>query len=436
MLKGMNHLWGLALLLFVAAPGYSHSAMFDDYFVFDNSNEGETADQYILRSNDQSTNECVDGRAAGYLCKNIDLKGYLPKSEIGGGSANLSDIWGWTDPETGKEIAIVGRENGTAFVDVTVPESAYMIGYLPSRKGGSGTWRDIKVYGDHAFIVADGWRNRSHGLQIYDLTQLKDVEAGSELTETASLSGFGNAHNIVINEDSGFAYVVGSNRCSGGLYMVDISVPSDPQYAGCFSSDGYTHDAQCVIYNGPDQEYQGKEICLAYNEDTLTIVDVSNKENPVQISRTGYEGSFYTHQGWFLDDNHSTVILNDELDEQRANKPTTSYIWDVSDLANPKKLGKYEADSNAIDHNLYTKDGYVFEANYRAGLRILNSVGIEQGVMSEVAYFDTIPGSDSAQFSGLWSSYIWFESGNIVVSDIGNGLFVLRPNWKNIQNEN
>lgn len=91
--------------------------------------------------------------------------------------------------------------------------------------------------------------------------------------------------------------------------------------------------------------------------------------------------------------------------------------------------------ATAIDHNLYTKDGYIFEANYRAGLRILNGGAIRSGTLNESAYFDTIPGSDSAQFSGLWSSYIWFESGNIVVSDIGNGLFVLKPDWAAIHAE-
>ncbi len=423
----------LIFLCLAANPAFSHSAMFDDYFVFDDTSEGESAAEFLARSTGPDSNRCTNGRAAGYLCENIDLMAFLPKSELGGGSANLNDIWGWTDPDTGSEVAIVGRKNGTAFVDVTNAESPFLVGFLPSRKRGSDIWRDIKVYADHAFIVADGLGNRSHGLQIYDLSQLKNTEPGSKLRETASLGSFGKAHNIAINEDTGFAYIIGSNRCSGGLYMVDISDPSNPQYAGCFSADGYTHDAQCVVYGGPDESYQGREICMAYNEDTLTIVDVTDKQNPVQISRTGYEGSAYTHQGWLLDDNHTTLILNDELDEQQKKNPTTSYIWNISDLDKPKEIGRYVASNNAIDHNLYTKDGYVFETNYRSGLRILESNEIEDGKMTEVAYFDTIPGSDSAQFSGLWSSYIWFESGNIVVSDIGNGLFVVKPDWKSIK---
>ena len=425
-------LWFL-LSLFLGSTAWSHSAMFDDYYVFDDSDEGQTAAEFMLTSPSVDSNECVDGRAQGYLCKHINLVAFMPKEELGGGSHNLNDIWGWTDPETGDEIAIVGRKNGTAFVNISKADSPFLAGFLPSHRGGVDIWRDIKVYSDHAFIVADGNRNRRHGLQVFDLRMLRHTKKGASLKATAHFGGFGKAHNIVINEDTGFAYIVGSNRCSGGLYMLDISNPALPQYAGCFSSDGYTHDAQCVVYNGPDSAHQGSEICFAYNEDTLTIVDVTDKQNPLMVSRSGYQGSTYTHQGWLLDDSHTTIILNDELDEQRKKRPTTSYIWDISDLSSPKEIGRYEAPSQAIDHNLYAKDGYVFEANYRAGLRILSTEDIADGSLEEIAFFDTIPGSDAAKFSGLWSSYVWFESGLIVVSDIGNGLFVLQPDWKLIK---
>ncbi len=425
----------MAISVVFASLSWGHSAMFPDGYNFDDTNEGKSAADLAATAGVQAaaSTTCSGGSASGYLCKKIDLKAFVPKAELGGGSQNLNDIWGWTDPETGSEIAIVGRTHGTAFVDISNAENPVLLGFLPSADGTS-SWRDMKVYNDHAFIVADGGGNRDHGLQIYDLRQLRDVKPGSTLSETAHLGGFGIAHNIAINEDTGYAYIVGSNQCSGGLYMADISDPTAPSYAGCFSSDGYTHDAQCVIYNGPDSRYTGAEICVAYNEDTITIVDVSNKSNPVQISRTAYSGARYTHQGWFLDDNQSILITDDELDESNSGVNTTSYIFDVSDLQNPVELGAYVGPTSAIDHNLYAKDGYVFETNYRAGLRIHSTEDIASGNMKEVAYFDTIPGSDSAQFSGTWSSYIYFESGNIVVSDIGNGLFVLAPDWEAINN--
>ena len=78
--------------------------------------------------------------------------------------------------------------------------------------------------------------------------------------------------------------------------MVDVSEPKKPRFSGCYSADGYTHDAQCVIYRGPDVKYQGREICFNYNENTLTIVDVTNRSNPIMVSKRGYEDYSYTHQ--------------------------------------------------------------------------------------------------------------------------------------------
>lgn len=425
--------------LWFSAHSYGHSGMFPDGFEYDDSNEGAPAESFqTLMSDDSqsliSSATCVDGSAAGYPCKAVDLMSFMAKGDLGGGTANLTDIWGWTDPQTGAEIAIVARTNGTSFVDVTDAANPVLLGFLPSHNNGSDSWRDVKTYNNHAYIVGDGSGNSTHGLQVFDLTTLSSVTPGSTLTETAHMGGFGNAHNIAINEDTGYAYVVGSNQCSGGLYMVDLSNPTSPTYAGCFSSDGYTHDAQCVVYNGPDTDYSGSEICVAYNEDTITIVDVTTKTNPMQISRSLYQGSQYTHQGWFMDDTQSTLIMNDELDEQNNGHNTTSYIWDVSDLDYPQEIGRYVGPTQSIDHNLYTQNGYVFESNYRAGLRILDGSDVVNGNLTEVAYFDTIPNSNSAQFSGTWSNYIYFASGNIIMSDIGNGLFTVKPDWDAINN--
>lgn len=427
---------GLATVFSVAAHG--HNPMFDDY-QFDDSNGGGSEPLSTSTSRNASSGAaviCSDaGEAGGYPCSNIDLKSRLKKDDMGAAGVDLSDIWGWSDPVTGAEIAIVGMEDGTSFVDVTDPVSPVYLGKLAthSPRVGLRYWRDIKVYNDHAYIVADGPANRLHGMQVFDLTTLRSINSPpQQLSETSHHDGFGNAHNIVINEDSGYAYAVGSDMCSGGLYMMDISDSASPEFKGCFSSDGYVHDAQCVTYSGPDARFSGREICFAYNEDTITIVDVTNKQNTRQLSRTAYAGSSYTHQGWLLDENQSIAIMNDEGDEDAFSVNTTSYVFDVSNLRKPKRIGSYVAQTAAIDHNLYTKDGYIFEANYRAGLRILSGEDAASGRLREVAYFDVVPRSNSAQFSGAWSSYIYFASGNIVVSDIGGGLFVVEPDWVKI----
>ncbi len=356
--------------------------------------------------------ECIGGTAGGFECLNVDLYELLSLAAMAGSSGN--DIWGWTDPVTGTEYALMGLNNGTAFVDLSDPGEPVLIGNLATHTSSS-TWRDIKVYADHAFIVSEA---SGHGMQIFDLTQLRDVVSPpTTFSNTAYYGEFGNAHNIVINEDSGFAYAVGTNTCSAGPHMVDISDPLNPVNAGCVAADGYTHDAQCVDYVGPDADHAGKEICLNSNEDTLTIVDVTDKGSPVQLSRTGYATAGYTHQGWLTED-HAYFLLDDEADESGFGFNTRTYVWDVRDLDAPALIGEYSASTPNTDHNQYVVGNYLYQANYGAGMRILKLDDVAAGTLTEVAFFDT---------SSAWSVYPFFNSGTVIVSDINLGLFVLRP---------
>jgi choice-of-anchor B domain-containing protein len=377
---------------------------------------------------------CEGGKAGPFPCRNVDLDGFLPVTALNDGEATdtlgdpveLNDIWGWTDAQTGREYALVGKTNGTAFVDVTDPKAPRYLGSLRTHHPVETlfkTWRDIKVYKDHAYIVSE---EPLHGMQVFDLTRLRGVTAPKAWTEDAHYPLVGNTHNIAINEESGFAYLIGTSTCQGGPHIVDIRNPKLPLPAGCVFQDGYTHDTQCVNYDGPDERFHGREICFNSNEDTVTIVDVTDKLNPVQLSRTGYDGAAYTHQGWLTADGRY-FLMNDELDEQESGAPTTTRIFDVSRLDSPILTGQYRAKVASIDHNLYTRGDRVFEANYRSGLRVLDGSDVASGRMSEVGFFDVYPADDEAEFNGAWSNYPYFASGTVVVSGIEQGLFVLRP---------
>lgn len=214
----------------------------------------------------------------------------------------------------------------------------------------------LQVYENHAFIISEA---RDHGMQVFDLLQLRNMKPTPQgpaiLEETAFYGEFGNAHNIVSNEDTGYMYVVGTRTCRSGLHVVNVRDPTNPQFAGCFGDDGYVHDAQCVIYSGPDTRYSGNEICFCYNEDTLTLVDVTDKDAMTMISRIPYNNAFYTHQGWLLGD-QSHLLLNDELDELYGPSPyTRSLIWNVNSLDKPILIGDFFSSKQATDHNLYIR---------------------------------------------------------------------------------
>lgn len=366
------------------------------------------------------TTPCENGFAGIYPCDQVDFMSQLTPNQLGGGEMN--DIWGWTDPLDGKEYALLGRTTGTAFIDITDPNNPVYLGDLPTHTVSS-LWRDIKVYSDHAFIVSEA---SGHGMQVFDLTTLRNVpNPPVTFSEDAHYSGFSNCHNIAINEESGRAYPIGANTFSGGLNIIDISNPLNPTLIGSFAEDGYSHDVQVVNYIGPDAQYAGKEIAFCFNENTVTIVDVTDAGDPMMLSSTGYSTSAYTHQGWLTED-HKYLLVGDELDEGSVN--TRTYIFDVQDLNNVSLIGTHVGATSAIDHNMYTHDGLVYQSNYRAGLEILDLENVDQGTLERVAYFDIYPSSNSAQFNGAWSNYPYFASGNVIVSHIEEGLFVLRPN--------
>lgn len=382
--------------------------------------------------------DCSGGAAAGFPCGNVDLLAFLPVQAIGGArGVELNDIWGWTDPETGREYALVGRYDGTSFVDVSDPSAPVYVGQLPKPATSPGsTWRDIKVYRDHAYIVADN--AGEHGVQVFDLTRLRNpVNPPVTFTEDAHYDRIHSAHNIAINTETGYAYTVGNGdggeTCGGGLHMIDIREPDNPTFAGCFSDPstgrqktGYTHDAQCVVYRGPDEDYQGREICFGANETALSIADVTDKQNPVPVAMAEYPNVGYTHQAWLTED-HRYLLLDDEMDELNGLVDhTRTLIWDVSDLDDPVLAEEYlNPNSVSIDHNQYVVGDKVYQSNYVAGLRILDISNIENP--QEVGFFDTVPyGSDGPRFDGSWSNYPFFESGVIVVTSGDEGLFLLR----------
>ena len=236
---------------------------------------------------------------------------------------------------------------------------------------------------------------------------------------------FGRCHNIFINEDTGYAYAVGTQTYNGGPHFIDISDPTNPTPAGGYSDDSYSHDVQVVTYSGPDTEHLGKEIMIGSNENEIAIVDITNKNNPNSLSTISYSNVAYTHQGWFTEDQRY-FIVGDEIDELNVGFNTRTIILDFEDLDNPSFHFEYEGPTEAIDHNGYVVGDKYYLSNYRAGMRVLDISQIGNENITEVGFFDTYPDSDSANFNGAWNVYPFFASGNIVISDIDSGFFLVR----------
>lgn len=363
-----------------------------------------------------------DGFSGNHACSGVDLMSVKSLAELGGG-ANGNDCWGWVDPNSGREFVLYGRANGTAIVDITNPLNVRYIANLPTNTVSS-LWRDIKVYGHHAYIVSEA---SGHGMQVLDLSILPGLPLGSTTLLAANhvYNAFGKAHNVIINEDSGYGYAVGSNTFNGGLHVFALDNPAQPVIAGSYDAY-YTHDAHPVIYHGPDLDHVGREIVACFNGyNGLHIVDATVKSDIVPVSSLVYNQLGYTHQGWFSED-HRFLYVNDELDEMNFGVPTRTYIVNVEDLDAPFIAGVFQAPVAAIDHNNYVRGSRLYQANYLSGLRILDLSNAEDGSLELIGYFDTNPESDAAQFQGAWSVYPYFPSGNVAVSTMTH-LYIVRP---------
>jgi choice-of-anchor B domain-containing protein len=380
--------------------------------------------------------KCQGGKAKGFDCKDADLVAFIPKSVLGAKRTTLlNDLWGWSDSTTGREFAIVGRTDGTSFVEVTDPANPKYLGDLPMHQGArANIWRDMKVYKNHAFIVADG--SGPHGMQVFDLTQLRNVTTPQTFQETAHYTRINSAHNIVINENTGFAYTVGNSMggetCGGALHMIDIRDPLNPKFAGCYADPalglqrtGSTHDAQCVTYHGPDARYHGREVCFSSSETALGIADVTDKANPKTVSIAAYPNVAYAHQGWLTDDQRY-FYLDDEGDELAGTAPRTrTVVFDLTDLEDPVVAKEFYGNTAASDHNLYVKGRYMYQSNYVAGLRVVDIQDPANPV--EVGHFDTVPfGENLPGFAGSWSNYPYFKSGVVAATSMREGLFLIR----------
>jgi choice-of-anchor B domain-containing protein len=181
-----------------------------------------------------------------------------------------------------------------------------------------------------------------------------------------------------------------------------------------------------VIYRGPDERYQGREVCFAANETALSIADVTDKDNPLAVGTATYPNVGYTHQGWLSDD-HRYFFSNDETDETGGQvQSTRTLIWDIQELDDPILAREYFSENRSSDHNLYVVGTTMYQSNYLSGLRVFDVSDPENPV--PVGHFDTVPyGEDVPAMDGSWSNYPFFESGIVVVTSGREGLFIVRP---------
>jgi hypothetical protein len=349
----------------------------------------------------------------------------------------------------GKEWALMGCNNGIAFVDIQRPREPGLRRQAararperapPSRRrrrsgrveakhgveGGESLWRDVRVYSNYAYVGSEA---AGHGLQVFDLTQLRSVTSPPVVfEETNHYDGYGHSHTTAVNADTGFIYAAGSDTCNGGLHMVDVSDPAEPRLRGMREPGRLRPRDRVRQLRGTDADYAGHELCFNANEDTLTIVDVTDKSGSDPDLRDRLRGIGYTHQAW-LADGHRYLLPRRRARRGRR-RPQQLHVH--LGPRGPRRAGPHGAlhRSDDGDRPQPVHQGPVRVRVPRTGPGCASSTS----PASPAPRCSRPPTSTPSRRTTLRRStatgnnYPFFASGNVILSDIEQGLFIVHPN--------
>ncbi len=343
----------------------------------------------------------------------VRLLSHIPVAALPGPPTYAAGSTGYVSP-SGREYAIVTLSNGEAVVEITNPQSPTILGRIP---GVAAAAREVVTMGQYAYATADV---SGYGMHIIDLS-LVDLGIIS-LAATYRGNSFCRAHTLQANPASQSIFLNATNI--GRFVALDCSNPIAPVQTGTWTTF-LVHDSQVVTFtSGP---YAGREIAfLCCTSNDLYIVDVTNRSNMVTLGNSAYlAGSNYCHSGQLTADGRY-FLINDEFDESNSLVPScATHIVDVTNLANPQARGYFANGGSYVDHNSHLVGDFLYLGAYEGGLRVYD-VSNPLAIV-ELGFFDTYPAGNAYSFNGAWGAFAGLPSGNVIVSDRQNGLFILDP---------
>lgn len=316
-------------------------------------------------------------------------------------AANLT---GYVDT-AGNEYALVGTSTGLSIVDISNPATPTQLYLVPGATGPGAFWREVREYKGFAYVTTE----ENSALQVVDLRWLPDSIGYHNITP----SGINTSHTIFIDEN-GIAYVNGTDVGVGGVVFLDLNAnPWNPPVIGNFDNN-YVHD--CYARN--DTMY-----AALINDGFLKIVDVTNKTQTNAAANTLATFSTpndFTHNCWLSDDGNYLFTTDERPDSYLA-------CYDISDLNNITETDRAQVDpgSNTIIHNTHYINDYCVVSYYTYGVAIFDVA--RKNNLLEVGNYDTSPSFTGDGFNGAWGVWPYLPSGNIIVSDIETGLWILQP---------
>ena len=311
----------------------------------------------------------------------------------------------WGLEVNGSEIAIIGSTDGTHFFNVTDPTNATQVAYVAGAyQGGGVVHRDYHDFQGYLYVVCD--EGSSSTLQIIDISTLPD----SVTTVYDSNALFTKSHNIYIDTATAKLYACASNTA---MDVYDLHTPTAPELIYSYNGVGHVHDA--FVRN--DSAY------LNCGNDGFRIFDFSTVnqmgDQPTLLGTlTSYPDAGYNHSGWLSDDG-TVYAMQDE------NHGYDVKLLDVSDFNNISVLSTFSSgvDPQSMAHNGIIKGDNLYIPYYHDGLRVFNISDPTNPI--QTWEYDTYAPSSHASYKGAWGVYPYLPSGNIIVSDMQTGLYII-----------
>ncbi len=401
---------------------------------------------YNLLAQKQTNQACVNNLAGDFECNNIDLLAHMPLGNFSSSPQAASDIWGHVDLNTGDEYAIIGLDNGVAVINVTEPSKPTEVGTI---EGKTDIWRDIKVYQyfdedlnlwrAYAYATIDG---STDYITVIDLNHLPNsislLQKNKAVTKAHNvyITNVDHSLNIALPGMTPTLQLTGANTFSGAFHSYSLA---DPENIALLSSQsvgsGYTHDGASLLITDDrkitdcQNATDSCSVFIDFNEKEMKLWNISDPSNSKFLSSATYtdvsQNNMYVHSGWGSEDKQF-IFLHDEFDEYKGGLNSTVRVFSISDLTNPEQVGQWTGSTRAIDHNGFVRGNRYYMSNYERGLTILDIS--DPATPVEVGFFDTFPPSNNASFNGAWGTYPFLPSGNILISDINSGLYVVKDN--------
>ncbi len=313
----------------------------------------------------------------------------------------------WGLEVNGSEIAIIGSTDGTHFFDVTDPANSTQVAYVAGvYQGGGVIHRDYHDFQGYLYVVCD--EGSSSTLQIIDISTLPD----SVTTVYDSNALFTKSHNIYIDTATAKLYACASNTA---MDVYDLHTPTAPELIYSYNGVGHVHDA--FVRNDSAYLNCGND---GFRIFSFSTVNQMGDQPTLLGTLTSYPDAGYNHSGWLSDDG-TVYAMQDE------NHGYDVKLLDVSDFNNISVLSTFSSgvDPQSMAHNGIIKGDKLYIAYYHDGLRVFDISDPTNPVQSWE--YNTYAPSSHASYKGAWGVYPYLPSGNIIVSDMQTGLYIIDP---------